>query len=614
MTDPSALPADEAPEYPSPDILDSRRLTGANLFDRAPGAVLEVRPSAFSEERLEKWRVSVNLLSGLLSWPDCRKHTLTREHSVQLFITAPLNGLMTATSLNELAWVMAESPSDARTAEAHELLVQALHSLWAEESVRLQSATDLASEAASRDVNVCLDDESLSVGSGAGAMLWPLESVPHARDVNWRAVSDVSTTLVTGSNGKTTTVRLIAAMWREAGVAVGWSCSDGVFVATDTVAAIEQGDYTGPAGARRVLRDSRVQAAVLETARGGLLRRGLSFTRANVGVITNISADHFGEYGVESIADLARAKAVVAHALSSTRGYLVLNAADHSLVSLPTTSDVRVVWFATADANEDGTSPDAEAIERVMAGVASHGYGALVRDGELRLAIAGVWHVVGQIEAFPITLAGAAAHNTANAATAAVAAASAGVPLRAISKTLQTFGERTDDNPGRLMVRSTGGVTVVMDYAHNPEGMTALCKTAAMLPAKRRLLLLGQAGNRDDAQLRALGEAAWSASRFDRVMIKEMHGMLRGRAAYEVPERLVEGLLSAGALPELIYRAPSEMDGVRAALEWARPGDLLVLGVHVDRARVVALIDALGHSDWRAGDDIPEALVSPLVE
>ncbi len=594
----------EVSEYPSPTILDSRRLTGANLFHAAAGAVLEVAPSAATDERITSWREHVARLSRGLGWAPCGSVARVRTESAQLFITAPLDGLMTATSLSELAWALAE-----RGREAHPGLEAELHGAWIVERVRLHAVPALVNAAIAARVNYCVDDEVASIGSGAGSKSWRLEEL--SASIEATRAHDIPTVLVTGSNGKTTTTRLIAAMWRAAGVPTGWSCSDGVYVdVLPDVHVLDQGDFTGPAGARLILRDQRVRAAVLETARGGLLRRGLAASQAHVAVITNISADHFGEYGVASLEDLAEAKAIVAHALVATRGVLVLNAMDAQLRALPAMHvppGVRAVWFAVID--ETVHADTGNVLDRVHEGVQQHGLGALVEHDALRVALDGVWHDCGSIKQFPITYNATAAHNIANATASALAAVAAGVPVPHVLQALRTFGSSHTDNPGRLMVRTLGGVTIVMDYAHNPDGMRALCATAAAMPARRRLLLLGQAGNRDDTQLRALSAAAWNATAFDHVIIKDMPDMLRGRAPAEVTDRLREGLLHAGAPAAVMETAESELAGVRAALRWAQAGDVLVLGIHADRARVLALMHGLEQAGWIAGRPLPEPTV-----
>jgi cyanophycin synthetase len=177
-------------------------------------------------------------------------------------------------------------------------------------------------------VQCYIDDDIASVGSGAGSKIVALESDDALKRLEWRGISEVPIALVTGSNGKTTTTRLIAAMAKAHGWTLGYSSTEGVVVGG---AQITTGDYSGPVGARTVLRDTRVQCAVLESARGGMLRRGLAVAQADVAVVTNISADHFGEYGIDNLDDLADAKLIVSHALKVT-GTLVLNAEDPVLM------------------------------------------------------------------------------------------------------------------------------------------------------------------------------------------------------------------------------------------------------------------------------------------
>ena len=291
-------------------------------------------------------------------------------------------------------------------------------------------------------------------------------------------------------------------MCRANGWVTGWSCSDGVWVNDEQ---LEHGDYSGPGGAWRVLADRRVEVAVLESARGGMLRRGLAASSAAAAVITNIAADHFGEYGIESLADLTEVKAIVARALGAGAP-LVLNADDPSLVALSRRLTVPVAWFSASDSGLLSVSADA-----------SSPFAATVRNGRLLLRDGGghseghadtdVWHDVLAVADMPTSHGGTATHNIENALGAALLARVLGIGVAVIRETLRSFGTSAADNPGRLVVRSVGGVTLLMDYAHNPAGMTSLCRMAVAIPARRRLLLLGQAGNRDDSQLVALGSS-----------------------------------------------------------------------------------------------------------
>ncbi len=172
-----------------------------------------------------------------------------------------------------------------------------------------------------------LDESELTLGAGAGGRDFPLGALPDVAGVRWEELRDIPTALVTGSNGKTTTVRLLAACARAHGWHAGYNCTDGVFFDDE---ALAMGDYSGPAGARMVLRERRTQAAILETARGGILRRGIAVSRAGTAVITNVSSDHFGEYGIDDLAGLAEVKLTVA-AVVGRSGLLVLNAEDAQL-------------------------------------------------------------------------------------------------------------------------------------------------------------------------------------------------------------------------------------------------------------------------------------------
>ena len=213
--------------------------------------------------------------------------------------------------------------------------------------------------------------------------------------------------------------------------------------------------------------------------------------------------------------------------------------------------------------------------------------------------------------AVPLAAGGRARHNVANALAAAALALALGAPLAAVRDGLLTFGAGPRDNPGRLERFAVGGATVVVDYAHNPDGLAALHAATRALPAARRLLLLGQAGDRDDDALDALAAAAWGDGTLDRIVIKELPSMQRGRREGEVPAQLRAGLLRAGAPAGGISEAPSELAGVTDALRWARPGDLLLLPLHEAREVVVRWLEHLAAAQWQAGTPLPSVSGTP---
>lgn len=580
-------------EYPSPSILDVRRLMGANRFGPREGAVLEVQGA--TAHRVAQWRVEAQRLAQALGWTE----TVTAVRfadgdEAHLFVSAPIDQLMTATAVGELAWVRAAR--DAAEAPGAE---SALHAQAAAERDPAFAELRAAARAAGR--NTAFDDEVLILGGGAGARCVARGTAGALADSH-----DIPLALVTGSNGKTTTTRLVAAMLRAAGLVPGLCGTDGVVVDGETLAA---GDYSGPDGARRVLRDPRVQGAVLETARGGILRRGLAVTRADAAIVTNIQADHFGEYGIRTLEELAEVKLVVAQAVRPG-GMLVLNAADSVLRQLAETAsldpEAEIGWFhVEASPVPPEGDPAREAYVCIGMHVALGGTACVARDGMILLLQGDTERPLLALREVPITLNGAARHNVANALGAVLVARALGVPESAIIAGLQQFGRSAAENRGRFEVHQRGGATLVVDYAHNPAGIAALCEAARALPARRRCLVIGQAGNRDDAALRALARTAWEAIPLDKVILKRMALHTRGRPLGEIEAILADELHRCGAPAGAVEVAESELAAVQRAVAWAEPGDLVLLTVHADRAGVLQWLEADAASAPASGQVTP---------
>jgi UDP-N-acetylmuramyl tripeptide synthase len=569
-------------------LTDSRRLLGPNLLWERPGAVLDVAlPEERAEEAIAAWQEAARQVLAAVGWPNELSRVRRFHGGASLAISAPIDALLAATEVNEWALAAANAALGAPAAPPLAVAAAGLRDLIAHE--RRPALLALARAARRAGVTLLIDDETVSVGTGTGSMAWPITRIPSPAEIDWAAVHDVPTVLVTGANGKTTTVRLLSAVLTSAGRVAGMSCSDSVSVAGEV---LDRGDWSGPGGARKVLRDRRVQVAVLETARGGILRRGLAVTRADAAIITNVAEDHFGEYGIQDLAGLTEAKFVVTRALGPS-GRLVLNADDPSLVSRAMLATAPIVWL-TLD-------PDNPVVQEH---VEQGGEAGLVDGGEIVLIRERRSTVVTSLVDVPITLRGIARHNVANALGVAALAGSLGLEHRAIANGLARFRGTANENPGRLNLFDLGGATAVADFAHNPHGMNALVALAGTLPARRRLVLLGQAGDRDDLAIRDLARSAWGL-RPDRIILKEMGDHLRGRAPGEIPRLLEEELLGLGAPADSISRAPSEFAAVLAALAWARRDDLLVLPVHSERERVLALLDRLEREGWVPGAPVP---------
>lgn len=554
-------------------LLDSRRLTGAGLMLTAPGAVLDIAVADEERELLvAAWRRHAIRLMHELDWPGVTADRAF-EGGVSLAIEAPVDGLYTATELNEAAFAAAR---DWIEGTQRHLLLRTARELRSEyrdeERPRLQRLLAAASE---HGTPWLLDDDQVTLGTGRYSQSWDLYELPHPEDVTWSRLKAVPTALVTGTNGKTTTVRLLASIIRAHGRVAGVSSTDWLAMGDEI---LSQDDYAGPAGARQVLRDPRCEMAILETARGGLMRRGLAVARADVAVITNISADHLGDYGIETVDDLADVKWSVTRALDA-RGRLVLNADDPMLMARLERTDMPVTLFALSPGNP-----------YLAAHIAAGGLGFTVQRGRIVSHRGKQVTSIASVKKIPITFDGSARHNVANSLAAAAAAHALKIPTEVIAKGLADL--RNEDNPGRANLYQIKGATVLLDFAHNPAGLSALMPVVNGLPAERRLLITGQAGDRGDDDIRdfawAIGDTA-----FDRIILKQMDGHARGRASGEVAQLMREAYLARGYKARSIALVETELDAVRAAIRWARPGDLIVLLAHEHKARTREYLESL---------------------
>jgi cyanophycin synthetase len=569
-------------------FLHSRRLTGPGLLLDRPGAVLEIQMDGPERERaIARWRAAARRMLDTVGWGAEGLAVRTYVGGASLALSAPPDALYAATEVNEWAWVEAAAiPGESRPAfeaEADRLRITI-------GSERKPPLLALRSAARARGLTFLSDADTVSVGCGTGVLAWPGATLPGPEAVEWNRVHDIPIVLVTGSNGKTTVVRLLAEMVEASGRSAGLTSTDGVEVGG---VMLGSGDYSGPGGARMLLRHPRIETAILETARGGLLRRGLEIEHADAAVVTNIADDHLGEFGVQSLEALAETKLLAARAVKP-EGAVVLNADDPILARAASSVRVPVIWFSL-----DAGRP--EVAEHLRAG----GRAAVADEDNLVLAEGSRRTVVARIGEVPMTLGGVARHNVANALAAIGAGNALGIAPATMGAALRRFATEPADNPGRANVYRIDGVVVVIDYAHNPHGMAALADMSRAMPAQRRLVLLGQAGDRTDESIRELARAAWTL-RPDRVVIKEMERYLRGRQAGEVPALLADEFSRLGAPSDAIALPGSELDAVRHSLAWSRPGDLLLLAVHQDRPRVLALMDRLRMSEWRPGSPVPQ--------
>ncbi len=409
----------------------------------------------------------------------------------------------------------------------------------------------------------------------------PAEAIAGAVDAVRRAepgegpttiVPTIPIVAVTGTNGKTTTSRMIAHIARERGLVVGWSSTDGIYVDGEL---IEEGDYSGPSGAGRVLARPEVELAVTETARGGILLKGIGVTRNDVSVVTNVTADHLGLQGIDTLDQLAEVKSVVAR-ITRKDGWAILNADDPRVMAM--TSQVRAQhWVFSRD-------PEAPGVREALD---SGGRATTVIDGWVCVLSPGrdPEPVIELVEV-PMTLSGLSRFNVENALAATSAALAIGIDLADVKRGLATFRPDPVHNPGRMNFFSLDGRTVVLDLAHNEAGLQAMIEimNGVRRPGARLLLALGAVGDRQDDLLELLGEIA--ARDCDEVVIAHKERYLRGRTRDDLEQLLRRGAERVGVT--LGEAFDTEVLALAGLVERAQPGDVVGLMCHAERQEAYA--------------------------
>jgi cyanophycin synthetase len=388
---------------------------------------------------------------------------------------------------------------------------------------------------------------------------------------------DTPVVSVTGTNGKTTTVRLLAHIVRSADRSVAYSSTDGVY--RDDGDLIEEGDYSGFGGAARALAEEP-DVAVLETARGGILLRGIGVLHNDVAIVTNVSEDHLGLHGIQTIDQLAEVKASVTR-ITRPDGWDVLNADDPRVLSMRRVATGRP-WLCSLD-------PWHPAIRDALA---EGGRATVPLDGWMTVLDGSTSRPLLELMDVPVTIAGISRHNVMNAMQAASAAIGIGLPERAVVKGLTTFVTDPERNPGRANLFELDGRVVVVDYAHNEAGMLGLTEICAGLRRSggEIWLVICAAGDRTDQILHAFAYRAARGS--DHLAIAELLRYLRGRAREETVQRLVAGARDGGAEEIDVYA--DELSGLRGVLARSRKRDVIGVTALGMRPEVFAWLDGAG--------------------
>jgi cyanophycin synthetase len=368
-----------------------------------------------------------------------------------------------------------------------------------------------------------------------------------------RSTGRIPIIAVTGTNGKTTTTRLIAQIVKKAGYRVGMTTTDGVYIDGQL---ISRGDCTGPSSARMVLKDPAVTAAVLECARGGILRSGLGFDKCDIAVITNIGEDHLGMQGIDTIEQLARLKGVLAEAVAR-EGYAVLNADDPNVLAIRGRLNCRIALFSM---NADNPAIRQHVREGGIAAVYENGFLTVIEDGTMMR--------LGMAATLPVTFQGMAIFNIANALAAGLAGYLQGADRADLWQGLLQFTPDADTLPGRMNVFDFGGFNIIADYGHNAHSLRAIGDFLRGMPATLRVGVLAGVGDRRDEDIIALGAEA--ARIFDEIIIRQDTD-LRGRNADELNGLVIKGIRQADPSKKITI-VPDEIEALDALLRRAIRG------------------------------------------
>lgn len=554
-------------------VIDSRRLTGPNLVWGAPGALLDVQFEDNDSGVVDLWKEEMRSFQTALGWDEAAAGVHVRRDGAWLVAPGRIDQLYTVIEASETAWKRAVVRQQGGLPPPVEIVMESLRALAADEAN--PGLTALQQRAALEGVSFLWDDDKVSVGLGRGSHVWPANAPPSPDDLDWARFSDIPVAVITGTNGKSTNVRLLSQMVSSSRKIAGNSSTDWIRVGDEI---LDRGDYSGPGGARAVLRDPRVDFGILEMARGGLLRRGAGVNRADVALITNVAEDHMGHYGIHTLDDLIEAKMIVSRLVADT-GVLVLNADDEGLVRYSDSlTDIRICWFSL--------DPDNELVRRQMESGGSACFldrnVVIFQDHETRANIC-------RVEDIPVTLGGRARYNVANCLSSTAVAMELGIGSDAVRDGLLSFKSDPETNPGRGNYFEIDGVTVLLDFAHNSHALRAILEATAALKPRRRLLTLGTAGDRTEKEIRDLARSSAQVG-VERILVTDCVGYERELGPGGVPRILYDELMQCGAHPEQVTVYENEMDGVRAAFDWAEHGDLIILLVLSQREEVLSFI------------------------
>lgn len=555
------------------ELDESRRLTGPNMLWNKPGAILDVLIDGTDKKAVvEEWQNWIVKILPEVRWEDESTIYRVHTHGASMALSAPMDALYTACELAQFAWDMAvASLLDQEAPDWQENIQRLQDELDREINPRLM---EVISRAAQEKVTCISDDDFVSLGMGNTADTWEVRYVPHPDDIQWDKYQDIPLALITGTNGKSTSVRLASQIAKVANKTAGVTSTDFIRVGDDI---IDYGDYSGPGGARTLVRDPRTEIAYLEVARGGILRRGLPITRVNAALVTNVAADHLGQYGVDTVEELAEAKFVVSKAVDN-EGIVVLNADNELVVNQAQRLDCPICWFSESDYNP----LIQKQLEVGAPAVFCKDNEIIYFDGQSMVTLCNVADV-------PMTFGGAARHNVQNALGVVGLSFGLGYSKEDIVAGLKSFASNPKDNPGRGNLYRINNADFIVDFAHNEHSVKAVVEMAKQMDATHYTVMFSHAGDRSDAEIQNLTNAVAGLDA-DQYITAEVSKYLRGREPGEVPNLSKHYLMLQNIDEDRITYADGPLSGTELAVKNTVPGSVVLLFTLADREEVDAYL------------------------
>lgn len=552
----------------------SRRLVGPNLFFKETGTVLDVPLVENREELTKLFYQEAEKFLPALGWEQIKITHKFFNNGVRFAFTAPVDITMPACDVIDFAWLSAregfETGQFKSIEEAKKELIPAIDE---DKNLTYRKLYELAK---SKGFNAFRDKNKAFIGSGTGCYEFDLTK-DSIDDIPWQDIYDIPAVIVTGTNGKTTTVRLTDYICQVANKVTGYTSTDWVKVNDEL---IDEGDYSGPTGHQFVLTNKKVEVALLESARGGLLKRGLIETFVDAAAVTNVSADHLGEDGVETVAELAEAKSIV---------FRTMGEGSHAVINLD--NSYMKERFDTLDCAKIVVTqnPRDHNMEYYLA---KADYACIVENGDFVWIDDDARKTIIPVADAPLTVKGFAKHNIENAMIAICLSFKLGIDLDVVAKALKSYTNDTKVNRGRANIFEWDNKVAVVDYAHNEAGMDALLNMMkAYDKGGKTYLMIGTTGDRKNL-ISDINDVIIKHD-VDFIVLKETEMYLRGAEPMELPLLIRKDLDDKGFDTSKTYISHGELEGVKYILNKLNDNDIAILCCQAEVPDVIEYLEKL---------------------